>query len=368
MLIKNLSQNPMFFRLNYFVRDFYFYIILVIFSSILTLTTVNFLHRLPINNFKKKVYLSIIIFIFSSILVFTVVEAYFRYVYDLSDGLAFLNVNKKWHQRHVEYNSLKFRDDQFETYKKPGEIRIGVIGDSITFGAGIENRSDRYSDLLETKLKQTYPNVEVYNLGVYGSDTIDQIETYKKNAPLDFDIIIWQYFLNDIQTPNPPSNKILKKYRELPKTIQLLSEKSYFLNFLYWRLTSRYEKAYTELIDDYLNQYKNEQAFEAHKNSLVKFFENELLRKNKKIVVIIFPFANLIGSDRSGAKIQSDLKKNFEANNIPTINLLDYLVGLNGKDLIVNRFDIHPNEKVHALAADLLFNEIKLVLEKKTRK
>lgn len=46
------------------------------------------------------------------------------------------------------------------------------------------------------------------------------------------------------------------------------------------------------------------------------------------------------------------------------IDLLPTLHNKQAKDLIINRFDTHPNEFVHKIAADKLYNAIIPLLEK----
>jgi len=59
--------------------------------------------------------------------------------------------------------------------KTPGVVRIGVMGDSNTFGYGIKNVDNRFSNLLEAKLNKAGYKVQVYNFGVPGFDTWNEI-------------------------------------------------------------------------------------------------------------------------------------------------------------------------------------------------
>ena len=52
-------------------------------------------------------------------------------------------------------NSLGFRDQEFPFLKTKGTYRIICVGDSLTFGQGIE-LNNTYSKLLERKLKKGY--------------------------------------------------------------------------------------------------------------------------------------------------------------------------------------------------------------------
>jgi hypothetical protein len=64
-------------------------------------------------------------------------------------------------------NSRGWRDDEAPFARRPGVRRIVAVGDSFTFGIGVDH-GERYTELLERSL----PRLEVINLGVnaYGTD------------------------------------------------------------------------------------------------------------------------------------------------------------------------------------------------------
>ena len=71
---------------------------------------------------------------------------------------------RRWASEHVHFNSSGFREREFEFTKPRGSYRIAVIGDSYTFGQGIE-KAERFSDLLELELGREHRRIEVLNFG-----------------------------------------------------------------------------------------------------------------------------------------------------------------------------------------------------------
>lgn len=296
------------------------------------------------------------------VLTASIIEAYFRYVYDESDGLGFLKVNSRWHKRHVVTNNYFFRDRDFVAQKPKSTVRIGIIGDSITFGGGIKNPEDRFSNLLEQKLRSSGAKVDVYNLGKSGTDTEVQIREYQKVKHLDFDIIIWQYFLNDIQpSEKSTGTSIINQSSQTGRVVSFLSEKSYFFDFLFWRYSQRYKNTFEKLKNADLAQYKNQEVLQKHKQDIAGFI-NDLAREDKKIVVIIFPFVHLVGQNYPAENIHEEMGEFFKANGAQVIDLLPNLRNKDPKQLIASRFDPHPNERVHSLAAQKLFEKISAYL------
>jgi len=72
----------------------------------------------------------------------------------------------------VQTNDLGFRDNHAVVPPKaPGEFRIIVLGDSFTFGPGIDY-SHIYTSLLQERLQRGHPQVTVINLAVEGYNII----------------------------------------------------------------------------------------------------------------------------------------------------------------------------------------------------
>ena len=345
-------------RIAFFLKDFFPYIIGILIILSLFVFFILLLLKSSLASKTKKILVAVAFFIVSTVLVFSIFEGYFRYIYDESDGLGFLKVNKRWYQRHVVYNNYFKRDKDFKVEKTLGVTRIGIIGDSITFGQGIAKTEDRFSDILENRLKENGINIEVYNLGVPGLDSHEEIKLYQEISHLNFDVIVWQYYLNDIQPADKGEPaRIITKNTYVNDLVHRLSNASTFFDFIYWRFSSKYAKTFGELNSHYLSMYENPSISKNHEEELAKFISN-LKEENKKIVVIIFPFLELIGPNYPAIKIHDNLESFFKSHGVEVIDLLDDFKDLNSKELIASKFDTHPNEKVHKLAAEKLYEKI----------
>src|SRR3990167_9037388 len=158
-------------RLTYFFSDFWGYLLLCSVALLLFIFGFYKIFKSSLPENRKKIFLSAIFSLLIVIFAFSFFEAYFRYSYDESDGLGFLKVNQRWHKRHVVFNNYFFRDRDFSSIKREGVVRIGVFGDSVAFGEGIKNVNNRFSNILEQKLRDAGKNAQVYNLGTQGYDT-----------------------------------------------------------------------------------------------------------------------------------------------------------------------------------------------------
>jgi lysophospholipase L1-like esterase len=108
------------------------------------------------------------------------------------------NYEGKTYDAILKFNSLGIRD-----YERPilkDAYRIGIFGDSITFGQGVELKNT-FAKILELQLNEHYktkPQIQVFNFGVPSYNTINEYiylkDSYQKYKP---DLVILQYTAED---------------------------------------------------------------------------------------------------------------------------------------------------------------------------
>lgn len=99
----------------------------------------------------------------------------------------------------VSTNSHSMRYREIPTGRQENTIRIMALGDSTTFGWGVEN-DETYPARLEALLKEKYPNenIEVIDGGVPGYTSFQGLNHYKVNAGrYEPDIILFGYIVQD---------------------------------------------------------------------------------------------------------------------------------------------------------------------------
>lgn len=153
---------------------------------------------------------------------------------------------------HFKTNEQGFRNDSVISYaKRPGEIRVLVLGDSHTFGYEV-NQSETYAAVTEQQLRKKGFDATVINAGLSGTGTGEQLifleqEGYKFQP----DFVILGFFENDFDdnqkagffSVSGDSLQLVKK-EHLPgikiqnfiyqfQLIHWLSEHSYLYNFAF---------------------------------------------------------------------------------------------------------------------------------------
>lgn len=93
----------------------------------------------------------------------------------------------------VEINELGMRDGTYSESPAPGKRRILALGDSFTFGHGVE-RAEIFHELLEAR----HPDWEILNAGVSGYGTDQQWLYYRERGrELEPDVVLLVLHAND---------------------------------------------------------------------------------------------------------------------------------------------------------------------------
>jgi hypothetical protein len=99
----------------------------------------------------------------------------------------------------VQTNSLGFRENEYPVQRQTGTARLVVLGDSFTFGVGVEF-AEIYPKRLEAALNRSERRHEVINFGVPGYNTSAELATWREVATrYRPDLVIVGYVLNDTE-------------------------------------------------------------------------------------------------------------------------------------------------------------------------
>ncbi len=105
-----------------------------------------------------------------------------------------------------EINAAGFRDFEYALRKREGMYRIMVIGDSFTFGRGVDLK-DTYPKQLERILNAKNLSYEVINCGIIGHDMWQHYAMLKhKVLPYRPDLVVLGLHLNDFTQSYPPND------------------------------------------------------------------------------------------------------------------------------------------------------------------
>lgn len=115
-----------------------------------------------------------------------------------------------WYKtRKIQINSKGIREDEFRKKLRKNRIRVLFLGDSFTFGTGV-NASQRYTDIIEKRMNERGTPLQSVNAGISGAG-IDDFARYFRARGVEYepDITVVSISSNDIW-----SRKELYQFRQ----------------------------------------------------------------------------------------------------------------------------------------------------------
>lgn len=274
----------------------------------------------------------------------------------------------------VVINSQGLRDNEHTVQKLSDTLRIIALGDSYTFGWGVE-LNESYPKLLESYLnKKSGQKYEVINFGMPSHNTMQEARLLEiKAINYNPDIVLIGYTSGDPECPwdfcskdlKKATNKAYERKWAVPfnyKTKKFLLQRSYFLNFLS-------EKYNIFLYNLKIRRDYNYISVSLHKKdsptwkSVQDSFEkiSEVAKKNNsKVVLVIFPELNFISSSGYLHKdIHEQIAEEARKYNFYILDLEPYYAKFDPNSLMIDpEADSHPNAIANKIAADAIYEFI----------
>jgi lysophospholipase L1-like esterase len=278
-------------------------------------------------------------------------EAYLRWGYAES-RMEFGLHGQNWANKYIERNSLGFRDREWTAAELDARTSIFVLGDSFTEGWGLNSPADRYTDVLQNLLGDDYAVVEIAKAGQATYHQTENLESHPYQTP---DVVIWQYFLNDIEVA-AKSNGMQWDF-DVPSAAPIVNE-SYLASFIYWR--TNYEKLFRNIHDGrtewefYYAAYDNPYIWDIHRQEIERLID-AIEARGARLIVVIFP--NML--DPVGSIPYVDrVAQAFEARGITEIlKLTDEAAAWGLPERIVSNVDSHASVAFNRRVGQLLYEQ-----------
>lgn len=245
----------------------------------------------------------------------------------------------------IDTNSLGFRDLEFPLQKRPGEFRVLALGDSFTYGCGVQ-LADSWPQLLEQALQHGRSTpVEVVNAGfACGAHTPAGYTDWVRSDGLQFgpDLVIVGFCLNDM------GDVPMLSYPEVKRT-PVLGGFSRLLDFTVQRLRQRavrnQPRDFTEVVR------ADPSIWQATQQGLLGL--QQLLAEHRvPLLVAVFPMLSQLREDYPYAGLHRMVAEFCAGHGIRCVDLAAPFLGRDERDLWVHTTDQHPNHIGQRLIAD----------------
>jgi len=260
-------------------------------------------------------------------------------------------------------NSFGCRDREYQIPKPRGVVRIVGIGDSLTFGQGVEEE-DTFLARLERDLTAMGLRVEVINCGVFGYNVNEEARRFQEVAELlEPDIVLIGYELGD-PLPNPPLKKEAASATEESRAARSLAQRhalidlvkeSRVLSFLAYRYSFLLKKFSFSTWD---SLYADGSPL--WKNLADRYTAMAATARARKIdvAVAIVPQLSNLDEGYPFKSIHDRVAAMCRTQGMRVVDLLPAFLGQDGPRLWVHPRDRHPNAEGHRIIANALLEPV----------
>ncbi len=249
-------------------------------------------------------------------------------------------------------NALGWRSSPLEVEKQPQSFRILGLGDSNTFGTGVREEHLFLSRLREALESDAPGRYEVWNLGVMGYNTAQEVALLRRfGLALAPDLVLLVYALNDAETALPPGFMSALGL-DPPPDERPRASPSLLLDHLRARWHGRELQRRTIRLTQ--AAYRDDSPGFSQVQDSLREAAALARRHGFALVVVIFPILWQLDADYPFAEAHNRVRASAERLGLPVLDLLDAFRGRDGEALWVHPSNQHPNEQGHAIAAEAL--------------
>jgi sugar phosphate isomerase/epimerase len=284
----------------------------------------------------------------------------------------------------IRINSEGFRDREFVIPKAPGTYRILTLGDSFTWGAGLDVH-ETIPKQLEAKLNagSETGRFEVINGAIPGYNTLEEMRLLKKRGlKYDPDMVLLIYNLNDIESKpdvtRDESREHLSARPAQPGTMRnagpydvkhglrglvlTMEEHSRLVSFVVPRLGTLLRRAgllgaEVSWVEKLFRGYTKENPGWVESSESLREIARITRERGIRLVVAIYPL--LVELDRYGGKdAHATVRAFLDELGVDCIDLLEVFENRQGSSFWVNFADSHPNAEAHRMVTERIHQAI----------
>lgn len=254
------------------------------------------------------------------------------------------------------------RGPDIARHHQPGSMRVLVQGDSITWGQGVQSEQDLYTTRLLADLRTDNPYSEMAVMAQPGRELNGHLlELVKWGAEIRPDIIIYQFYINDLEL-NKQKQSRSKRFWRRAFFHRTFAQTSYFWYFLDFGLDNLLLVDGKETYHDYLQTYFAADTPEwAQAISVFRAWVREARRLTPNILIALYPSMNASG-ERSLGQLYQRFMSEAQTLGINVVDLWEVLGPLQGDvtRIQAGAYDPHPSAEVHKQIAEHLYRHLTL--------
>ena len=281
-------------------------------------------------------------------------------------GYAPVDTRRRW---GGPKNSAGYRDDERSLAKPPGVHRVLALGDSFTWGVGVEFEDtwpQRVQRMLARRRSEPW---ETVCLAKPGMNTVEQAaQLAEEGLAYGPDVVIVGYCLNDSEDQDAAELRRARDWEQLRATRQQRGDTRPLLerSALYRLVGSRVQATLEtrRRIANYRSQYADDYSgWKAGRDALADMGAR-CRERRVPLLVVVFPlFGNALDERYPFAALHEKIDRAATDAGARLVELLPAYRGVRPDLLVVDGAnDEHPNEVAHRIAANVIVSALDDVL------
>jgi lysophospholipase L1-like esterase len=285
-----------------------------------------------------------------TLIILIIIEVLFR---------AFARPPVLWNDRPRTYfipqDAKVLTDRSYSVIKKPGTIRIAVVGDSFSFAPYMQF-DDAFPKRMERwlNLNSVQPTVEVINYGVPRYSTSHEVEVVERAIREQADLILLQITLNDPEIkPYRPTGLLVDENTGNASITNPILNHWKSMAFVVTRLfNTQSHRDYKKYFFDLFQRKDTWNNFRGPLKTIVKKASDAKI----PIVAAVFPlFGYPVNDSYPFFPLHEKVQTLLTKLNVPHLDLAEPYRGLPIERLqVMPGLDRHPNEIGHRIAAEAI--------------
>lgn len=272
----------------------------------------------------------------------------------LADDDLIFRHRPSWETRYGEvlvmYNERGLRDRPILP-KGEQEYRVLALGDSVTFGTGVDQDKTFTARLEPLLQKRLHRPVRVINSGVGGYNTVQEVAYFKREGiSLQPDLVMLTYVQNDVEVnkgPFDPWSHSSPWGKSFPDMVGTMVGKLWFYRLIHHTYTYALPKPQSESTVNSLQQARG------WRESMSALEELVAMCEERKILLVMFfrrmhPDENYV--------LLADVVRH--AKGVPVKDMAPWFAGLSVSSVVNSKVDGHPNAEGHRVMAERMAEDI----------
>lgn len=242
-------------------------------------------------------------------------------------------------------NALGLRDDPIAP-RSPGDLRILVLGDSVTLGWGVP-LEQTYSEQLEQLLGEASGiPVEVINSGVSGYNTVQELAFLRRHIEtLAPDLVLLMYVENDIEATAVDMTDMRQRWENPPNANATLLRWSWLYRLFYY------------IGPDLVGSPEAPDRVPAFDHSMNALAEIHRLAGQHETEFAAYLFRML--PDAATDALHAEISNLADRHEFRYVDTLPWFSGESFRSLVNSFVDTHPNAQGHRIIAEGIARDLR---------